>query len=435
MPVHPFKPPHDAKVVQRPDGGRMFSHADGRKWEVNRDGHLTHFSGPGRDARFSDNGRLVQAHVVRPDRSEMTVRNRAYGQRYEVVRPDHARVVGYGPRRGFVERPVPSRPGYVSRTYVVGKRSYTHVYRTATYRNVVYYNYVPAYSYQPGYYQWLLDSWTPPPAFNWGADPGAFGPYFAPEPTYPDASLWLTDDLLAEDLKDASENRPDAADSSPAPPRPTDTAGGAPPVAPSATPSVTLEMKKALAEEVRQEIEAEQAAAAEPASSTSGSPRADNQPPPALDPKIRTFVVSQDIELEGSGPACPLTSGDIIVRTSDTPVEQTKVPVTVLSSKRGDCPASSTTGLVEIAELQEMYNDFRERIDSGLKTLAEKQGTGGLPAGPAASPREVPAGTAVPDLYAESELTRQQQGATQTAAELQQEADAGNLLGAETSDE
>lgn len=395
----------------------MFSHADGRKWEVNRDGQVTHFSRPGTDARFFDNGKLVQAHVVRADHSEMTVRNRVYGQRYEVVRPDHVRVVGYDVRRGFVERPVASRPGYVSRTYVVGRRSYAHVYRTYAYRNAVYYNYVPAYRFQPNYYGWVLDPWTSPVAYAWawGMDPwvGFFGPYFAPEPAYSTASLWLTDYVLAEDLRLAYENRADAADPSQAASPPT--------VAEDrATPTLNSTLKMAIAEEVQQEVQVERAAAAQPYASLPDLPRpADDRPPPALDPKIRTFVVSQDLELDVNGQACRLTPGDVIARTSETPVEQTKVPVKVLSSKRGNCPANSSTGLVEIADLQEMYNDFRERIDAGLKTLAEKQGTSGLPAGPAANPREIAAGTAVADLYAESEILKQQQAASQAGAEIQ----------------
>jgi hypothetical protein len=74
---------------------------------------------------------------------------------------------------------------------------------------------------------------------------------------------------------------------------------------------------------------------------------------------------------------------------------------------------------LEIAELQEMYNDFHERIDGGLKVLADKQGKNGVPAGPAADQRQVPAGTAAPDLYAETELTNQQQTAVQTISDIE----------------
>ncbi len=397
----------------------MFSHEDGRKWEVSRDGHLTHFSQPGIDARFSDQGRLVRAHVVRPDHSEMTVTHQAYGRRYEFVRPDHARVIGYGPRRGFVERPIAARPGYVTRTYVAGRRTYAAVYRRATYRNMAYYRYVPARYYGPAYYTWATNPWASPAAYNWSPDDCSnfFAKYFTPDATYPSAAQWLTDNTLGENLKDAYEDRAQGEDA-PAPP-PAQAAQNTP-------PAVTPTLKRAIAEEVQQVVEAEQAAAAEPEPSAPSTARAAaDELPPALDPKFRTFVVSQNVELDFAGQSCPLTPGDIIVRTSETPVEQTKVPVMVASSKPGSCPASSNTALMEIAELQEMYNAFREKVGSGLQTLAEKQGKGGIPPAPPPNPHEVVVGTAVPDLYAESEVQSQQQAALRTETEIEQDA-AGN---------
>jgi hypothetical protein len=411
-PAHAFNPPYDAKAVTQPGGSKMFSHADGRHWEVNRDGHLTHFSKPGTEARFAENGRVVQAHVVRPDHSEITVKSKAYGQRYEVVRPDHTRFVGYGARRGYMERPITARPGYVSRTYVVGKRTYARVYQAAKYRNVVYYRYMPAYHYSPAYYQWADDPWSSPmaSAWDWGQDQWSsfWNSYFSPDPSYPNASAWLTDYMLGENLRQAYDDRQAASadDQSPAPP----------PAAAGTPPALTPAIKQELAGEVRQQLAAERAAASQPAPALP-KPGSD-QPPPALDPKIKTFVVSQAVEMDTGGQSCQLTPGDVILRTSDLPVEQTKVSVMAISSKPGSC-AVSTKGLLEIADLQEMYNDFREHIDDGLKLLADKQGKDGVPAGPAADPRQVPAGTAVPDLYAETELTQQQKTAEQTITDVE----------------
>ena len=345
------------------------------------------------------------------------MRNGPHGQRYELVRPDHTRVVGLGPHRGYVERPLASRPGYVSRTYVVGGHSYARVYRTSRYRSVVYYNYVPAFYFQPLYYGWVVQPWPAPIAFDWGwgADPwyGFYGPYFAFAPFYPNASLWLTDYLLAANLRAAYENQA-AAD-------PSDQSLASP-AAQNTPATLTPAVRQAIADEVRQQVEAERTAAAQPFASLPDLPRpADDRPPPALDPKFRTFVVSQDLELDVGGQTCMLTPGDIVVRASNNLVEQTKVPVTVLSSKPGDCPASSS-GLLEVADLQEMYNDFREKVRDGLKTLADNQGKGGVPAGPAANPREVMPELSGPDLFAESELAKQQQAALQAATEVQQDA-------------
>lgn len=52
--------------------------------------------------------------------------------------------------------------------------------------------------------------------------------------------------------------------------------------------------------------------------------------------------------------------GNLSSFVPETPVEQSKVPVMVVSSKPGSCPVNFNIGLVEIADLQEMHNDLRE---------------------------------------------------------------------------
>jgi hypothetical protein len=68
-----------------------------------------------------------------------------------------------------------------------------------------------------------------------------------------------------------------------------------------------------------------------------------------------------------------------------------------------------------------MHNNFREQLDSGLKTLAEKSGTGGLPKAPdtQASAGEVP--PPAPDRNVDTQLADQQKEATQAEAEVRQE--------------
>ena len=61
------------------------------------------------------------------------------------------------------------------------------------------------------------------------------------------------------------------------------------------------------------------------------------------------------------------------MRTENTPDNNNLVGVSVVSSKRGDCNTGSSPR-VEVADLQEMHNHFREQMDSGLKTLADNQG-------------------------------------------------------------
>jgi hypothetical protein len=317
-----------------------------------------------------------------------------------------ARVVSYGPHRGFVERA--GRPGYISRTYVVGGRSYAHVYREYHYHGVAYYHYVPAYYYGPRFYAWAATPWGAPVAYGWGggiAAPwfGFYRGYFTPYPVYASPDLWLTDYLVAENLRLAYENQQAANANQASPPQsdvqPTEGA-------------LSPEMKAMIADEVRQQLAAERAAAAQPTSSSSQQPVSGGEPiPPALNQKF--FVVSSNLDITtAAGQACSLTPGDIIQRRGKDVTDDGGVVVEVVSSKSGDCAAESG-GTVQLADLQEMHNQFREQLDAGLKKLAENQAKG-LPTGPAAGSRAVPEGTAdpVPDAVAQLEA---------------QEADAGGL--------
>jgi hypothetical protein len=71
-----------------------------------------------------------------------------------------------------------------------------------------------------------------------------------------------------------------------------------------------------------------------------------------------------------------------------------------------------------------MHNQFREKIDNGLKALAENQGKNGLPEAPSTetSAGEVPPPTADPN--AEAELNSQQKNAEQEEQIVQQAASA-----------
>ena len=252
------------------------------------------------------------------------------------------------------------------------------------------------------------------PAKDAGAYRGsAANPRLEPEPDsharyQPSASLWLTDFLLAENLKLSYEAQAQA-NAAAVPP----TAGGN-----SYAMQLTPEVKQAIAEEVRQQLAAEQQAAAAPnpqplaSSSTEG--------PSALDPRKRVFVVSSYLDKRTTdGQECSLTPGDIITRLTDTPDANQNIIVSVLSSKQADCPSGAQI-LVTVQDLQEMQNHFREQIDAGLKTLAMNQGKGGLPAAPdtRTQPGEVP--PPEPDANIATILQHQQQQADRTEQEVQQ---------------
>jgi len=338
--------------------------------------------------------------------------NRGPGGRrmVETGRPG-ARVVSYGPHRGFVERTV--RPGYISRTYVVGGRSYARVYREYGYRGVRYYRYVPAVYYGPRFYSWAVTPWGAPVRYAWGggfAAPwfGFYGGYFTPYPMYASPDLWLTDYLVAENLRLAYENQQAAY------------AGQAPPPQPNAqqTAALTPEMKALIADEVRQQLAAEKADAMQPASSNAQQPASDGeQLPPVLNQRF--FVVSSNLDITtAAGQACSLTPGDVIQRKEKDLTADGGLAVEVVSSKPGDCAADSVA-TVQLADLQEMHNQFREQIDSGLKMLAANQAKG-LPNGPATGARPVAEGTTDPVPDVESQLVAQESDAAKLEAQVSQ---------------
>jgi hypothetical protein len=207
--------------------------------------------------------------------------------------------------------------------------------------------------------------------------------------------LWLTDYVIAENLRLAYESQV-AAYAGQAPP---------PPDAQSAA-ALTPEMKALIDDEVRQQIAAERVASgAQPASGT-------EQMPPALTQTY--FVVSASLDIPAI--ACSLTPGDLIQRTGNGVTAEGGVTVAVVSSKPGDCVPGSSAA-VQLADLQNMQNQFRENIDAGLKMLADNQARG-LPNGPPAGARPVAEGTASPAPDAATQLTQQEAEATNLEAQV-----------------
>jgi len=265
-----------------------------------------------------------------------------------------------------------------------------------------------------------------PAAWGWVGSPwwAAYGFWFRPYPVYTTASLWLTDYLIAANLQAAYQAGLEAGaagqgypNGGPGQAPGYDTgeppAGG--PVANNET-QLSPEVKQAIADEVRQQLAAEQAASANPQAAPSS-----DQVPDALNPGERVFVVAStlDVMTPDGGQECSLTPGDVVMRLSDAPDGSQNVTASVQSSKRADC-ATGQTVAVSVQDLQEMHNQFRAQLDSGLKTLADKGGTGGLPRAPdtATMSGEVP--PPAPDSGVADQLQAQQQQADQTEAQVQQ---------------
>jgi hypothetical protein len=362
----------------------------------------------------------------------MTINHGLRGERQIVtVRPDHSRVVSMGPHRGYVERPYLARGGrtYVERTYWAGGHPYARVYRTSYYRGVPYYHYVPPFYFHRAFYGWVFNPWRALVHYTWAWFTAPWylywGPYFAPAPVYPSAAFWLTDFLLAESLRAAYDAQMEAQANAAAQANqpPPEAYQPPPPQGQGYTSQITPELKDAIAEEVRQQLAAEQQSATtvpqQPA------PTSSEAPPAALDPAQRLFVVSNNLTVPtADGQDCELTPGDIITRLDDTPDNNNNVRVSVSTSKGNDCRVGSTL-MVGVTDLQDMHNQLREQMDSGLKTLADNSGKGGLPPAPdtGTSPGEVP--TPPPDANVDSALQAQQQAANQTEAQIQQEAAQG----------
>jgi hypothetical protein len=377
----------------------------------------------GTTAKMDDRGRVT---TIR-DKGGNTINRGPRGERrVETVRADRSRVVSIGRRGGYVERPF-DRGGrqYLRRTYVIGGHSYVHVYRGYHYHGVPYFVYVPPYYYAPAYYGWVFNPWPRPVYYSWGwyGSPWyrPYRYYFAPYPVYPYAPLWLTDYLIAENLRLAYEaDRLDAH-------QPSDNSTGV--VLAGYHPAdqskadqpavLTPEVKQMIADEVKAVI-AEQQKSASSASDASRAAPGD-EPPPALDPNHRVFVVFSVLEADAEGETCSLTSSDVVKRVEDAPDADNTVGVQILASKNSDCAIGSSIR-VQLTDLNDMQNHLREQVDAGMKILSEKQGKDGLPAAPTANPRAVAEGIATPDPTAAADLQKQEQEANQTEKEVEREA-------------
>ncbi len=421
--------PNGTTTINRPNGSSVTRDAKGKPTSVTTPG--------GAKASYNSAGKVSSIHTSVTDKNpahsgEMNISKGAHNQRTLVTtRKDGARLVSTGAHRGFVEHSFNKngRP-YMRRTYVVNGRASAFVYRGYPYRGGVYYGYVPGYYYGPAYYGWAYDPWGAPVPYAWGwaGDPwyGYYGGYFAAEPVYPGASLWLTDYVISQNLQAAYQASADANGGVAAPPSSDDqsgNAGGAAAAAQNAS-AITPEVKQQINEEVKAQIAAEKEAAAPPVGGAQTA-TAGEEVPAALDPNHSVFIVSAPLQeqLEG-GPTCSLSGGDILTRTSTTPDANQKVNVIVTSSQKGDCQAGSQVA-VAVQDLQDMHNDFAMKIDGGLKQLADSQGKNGIPAGPAGAGHANADGTANVDLTAVADLQQQQQTADQTERDVMQAEDSG----------
>jgi hypothetical protein len=401
-----------------PNGGQPFAGQPGQGGNRNREPNHAPVPPPQQVHIHNGNATVIRAggntHVTTIRTTNFTINRTDYGRRVVSVRPGGVTVVSIGNNRGFVQRPA-ARVGFVQRTYVVRGRPYVRVYRSYNYRGIAYVRYVPAYYYSPRFYIWAYNPWVRPVYFGWGwgrRAPWFYGGYFAPAPFYVSASLWLTDYIIAENLRASYEAELDAQGQQYAPPPPDNTA---------ADPNdynnaeISPALRQAIADEVTRQLNAEKDAASNP--QQGGDNAAGDQAPPALAADQRVFVVSAPLQVYDGDQPCSLTAGDVISRVQDSPGDDNAVGVSVLSSKQADCRPGAQPR-IQVTDLQDMSNDLRAQTDEGLKKLSQDQGKNGLPAAPDVTQTANPNGQGTADPDAVNQLKQQQQDADQTEKEV-----------------
>jgi len=101
-----------------------------------------------------------------------------------------------------------------------------------------------------------------------------------------------------------------------------------------------------------------------------------------------------NLDLAAGGQACTLTPETSFTEQAKTSRRMVASRWKSSAAKPGDC-AADFGATIQLADLQEMHNQFREQIDSGLKMLADNQ-VKGVPNEPAASARPIAEGTGDP---------------------------------------
>lgn len=370
------------------------------------------------------------------DRNGMHIEHGVRGGRTVVSTRNGATIVTHG-HSGYVQRAYVTRGGvsYVSRTYVVGGVVHVGVYRSYYWGGHPYYGWYPGYYWHPGFYAWAWNPWPGPVywgvgLWGWGGSPwwGFYGGWWNPYPYYAAPAFWLTDYLIASELQAAYAARQEArADEAAAADAQASGSGGRGDAQASNQVTLTPEVKEAIAEEVKAQIAAQQAQAQQaggsapaPAASTA-STAGSGQAPPALDPAQRTFVVDTPVTgVAANGQECGLTAGDVVTRLTDTPDSNQMVNASVSASKKGECAAGQTVA-VKVDDLQEMYNHFADQLQNGMKEMAQKQGTNGMPKAPDTGTTASDVPPPKPDPSAAKDLQDQQAQADQTDAQVKQE--------------
>ncbi len=383
------------QVAVHPNGRLTVTAANGRNFDVRPNGTLASVSAHGQVAIFRGDGRLASVHTP-----TMDIARGPLGHRMVISeRPGGGRLVSVGARNGYYEHPVAyNGHNYVQRSYLHDGHSFTRSYAQYQYHGATRSNYVPAATYAPAFYGWAYYPWENAAAYMWGWASSSWfacnSGYFDPSGAYQSGANWLTDYYLGQTLANAYDAGAQAgscpggggpvsgsqtADTTSANAQAQiidfDQAGGDEAYAPADTP-ITPEIKQMIAEEVKQQLAFENAAAARP----NDAPMLDGLPQVMVAGHL--FVVGLSLNVSSTeGQLCGLSAGDVIKLAAVPPDGDVTADLTVVSSRKADCPAGLTV-VLPLDDLQEMQNNFRAQLDSGLKTLRDQQGQNGLPVAP-----------------------------------------------------
>jgi hypothetical protein len=344
-------------------------------------------------------------------------------RRVEVEHADHSRIVAERGGRGYVQRPYMYHGHeYARRSYYYHGRYYNNYYGRYYYRGVYVNPYYPAYYYAPAFYGWAYNPWVAPISYGWGwgGNPwyGYYGAFFTPYPVYANASLWLTDYIIANSLQAAYQAQVDAQIQAAA-------LNGVTPLSP--------DTKQLIADEVRRQVALENAESktagqsAEPDAASSSIQR------DLSDGTQHVFVAGSDLDVvDAGGTECALSQGDALQLVPGNAPDATNISLAVLASKGGKECAKGDTVSVALTDLQDMQNHMRETIDQGLQDLQKKQGQGGLPPAPAAAkaaPVETQMAAIAPPPPPEKEVAAEINQQSQEADRAEKEA-SGDTAGA-----
>ena len=184
-------------------GGTKTPTTSASKGAVTPKGVQTHTAANGAKVSTRPGGGIRDIH---DEKRGMDIHHGLDGsRRVSVTRRDGSRLVAQRGRAGYVERGFQYHGhDFARRSYYFHGREYDRFYRGYGYNGVMLNVYAPGYYYGAGFYGWAYNPWAVPVAYGWGwgGNPwfGFYGGFFTPWAVYPNASFWLADYVLSQNL-------------------------------------------------------------------------------------------------------------------------------------------------------------------------------------------------------------------------------------------